>query len=74
MENLFSNNGQFEVHKIYFTRIVDIFHQNSFAVIRREGSKLRTLRTYALIKTDTGIERYLNHIKNAKDRIMFTKF
>ena len=71
MQNLFSNNGQIEVHKVYFTRIVDIFHQNSFADIRREDSKLRT---YALIKTDTGIERYLNHIKNTKDRIMFTKF
>ena len=71
MQNLFGNNSQVEVHKVYFTRIVDIFHQNSFADIRREDSKLRT---YALIKTDTGIERYLNHIKNTKDRIMFTKF
>ena len=54
--NLFNSSSQLHVNKIYFTRVVDIFHQNAFADNRRENSKLRT---YALIKTDIGREKYL---------------
>ena len=71
LQTLFNNTGQVHVHKIYFTRIVDIFHQNAFADNRREDSKLRT---YAHLKTEIGRELYLEKIKNIKERIMFTKF
>ena len=70
MRNLFYNN-QSDVHNIYFSRVVDIFHQNAFADNRREDSKLRT---YSHLKTDIGIEPYLGKIKNIKNRTMFTKF
>ena len=71
LQNLYNNTGLVQAHKIYFSRIVDIFHQNAFADIRREGSKLRT---YAHIKTDIGKELYLKKITNIRERIMFTKF
>ena len=71
LQNLYNNTGSVQAHKIYFSRIVDIFHQNAFADIGREDSKLRT---YAHIKTDIGREPYLTKIKNIRERIMFTKF
>ena len=71
MQNLFNNNNQVKVNNVYFTRVVDIFHQNAFANNRREDSKLRT---YSYLKTDIGKESYLEKIKNTKNRIMFTKF
>ena len=71
MQNLFNNNNQIQVHNAYFTRVVDIFHQHAFADIRREDSKLRT---YSLLKSDIGKERYLEKIKSTKIRTMLTKF
>ena len=47
LQNLYNNTGLVQAHKIYFSRIVDIFHQNAFADIRRECSN-------AHIKTDIG--------------------
>ena len=70
MQDLFENYGQIQVHNVYFTRLTDIFHQNAFADIRREDSKLRT---YALLKTQIGAEQYLKLIKNINDRTTFTK-
>jgi len=48
----------------------DIFHQNSFAEINSENSKLRT---YAKLKTEAGMEKYLDSIKNIKNRTALTK-
>ena len=40
----------------FFARSVNIFHQNSFAELNRENSKLRT---YKLLKSEIGREPYL---------------
>ena len=58
-------------HNIFFQRIVDIFHQDAFAEINNENSKLRT---YKLFKTTIKQEPYLTDIKNVKDRISFSNF
>ena len=58
-------------HNIFFQRVKDIFHQNSFAEINSVNSKLRT---YKLFKTSIKQEPYLTEIKNVKDRIIFSKF
>ena len=57
-------------HAIYFRRLTDIFHQDSFAEINNEKSKLRT---YSLIKTFIRMEPYITKIRNENDRIEFTK-
>ena len=49
----------------------DIYHQEAFAQISDPKAKLRT---YALIKDNTGRESYLNQIRNTKHRQMLTKF
>ena len=56
-----------------FERMYDIFHQEAFADITRENSKLRT---YSLLKTNIGIEKYLTSDINinTNDRIALTKF
>ena len=51
-------------------RMSDIFHQEAFAEINRDGSKLRT---YAKIKQEHGIENYLNTITNVERRIHLCK-
>ena len=48
----------------------DIFHQNSFAEINSEHSKLRT---YAKLKTEIGIEKYLSITENIIERTAITK-
>ena len=58
-------------HITFFQREIDIFHQNSFAEINSESSKLRT---YKLFKTSIQREPYLTEIKNVKDRMTMTKF
>ena len=50
---------------------MDTFHQNSFATIKSHDSKLRT---YALLKTEIGYEKYLDYIKNTKTRRTVAKF
>ena len=51
--------------------LYDIFHQNAFADIKNENSKLRT---YGLLKTEIRKESYLDKIENVQDRISLTKF
>ena len=61
MLNFFVNPYQDKpcfVNKRIFQTLSDAFHQNVFACIRQEGSKLRT---YAIFKT--GFEKYLTHYK-----------
>ena len=48
----------------------DIFHQNAFAQIGKETSKLRT---YSQLKVSIGLEKYLLTHKNTDDRIQLTK-
>jgi hypothetical protein len=59
------------IHKKVFQRLSDIFHQNSFEVIKSETSKLRT---YATFKKEIGFEKYLSAIKNPQIRIQVSKF
>ena len=66
-------NKQNTTHLVVFPRLNDIFHQDTFAEIRKDSSKLRT---YSLIKTKIGMEGYLDaHPQiNTQDRIALTKF
>ena len=50
---------------------MDQFHQDAFASIKNENSKLRT---YALFKSEIGMEQYLIEIKNVTTRTQVTKF
>ena len=59
------------VHKKKYERQVDIFHQEAFEDVKRDGSKLRT---YALVKSQKGFETYLMEIKNISVRKAVTKF
>ena len=65
------SHGPVFIYKKLFKTLVDQFHQNALASIGSEGSKLRT---YALIKTNIGMEKYLNEIKHVTMRIQMTKF
>ena len=58
------------VNKLAGQRMNDIFHQESFAEIKREGSKLRT---YAKIKYEQGMETYLKQVSNVGRRIYLCK-
>ena len=66
-------NKQNTTHLVVFQRLNDIFHQETFAEIRKDSSKLRT---YSLIKTKIGVEGYLaaHSQTNTQYRIALTKF
>ena len=68
--NDYTNKPSF-IHKKVFQRLSDIFHQNSFVVIKGETSKLRT---YATCKKEIGFEIYLSEIRNPSVRIQVSKF
>ena len=57
-------------HEKAFRRMWDIFHQESFVEIGKESSKLRT---YGLLKTKIGREKYLVNITNLNDRTAISK-
>jgi len=59
------------IHKKLFEKLKDKFHQTSFDQIKSDSSKLRT---YAIFKSEVGIENYLTEIKNVADRVLVTKF
>ena len=59
------------VEQIYFLRKTDIFYQDSFGKINENNSKLRT---YKLLKTEIGYEKYLSEITSVQDRTALTKF
>ena len=65
----FSNKHPF-ISKRLFERLVDTFHQNAFATIKSEKSKLRT---YAIFKTSAGFEKYLYEVKNMATRTAVSK-
>ena len=58
------------IHKKVFQRLSDKFHQEAFNVLKDPDSKLRT---YGLLKTDIGMEKYLLQINNIKVRQSYTK-
>ena len=59
------------IHKKLYQIMVDQFNQNAISSIRNSESKLRT---YALIKSEIGMEKYLTEMKNVQLRIKYTKF
>ena len=71
MESFQDNCEGRMTHMKAFQRLCDIFHQNTFASINSDSSKLRT---YSLFKKDIGFEKYLNFIHEIDVRISFTKF
>ena len=58
------------MHIATFEKLKEKFHQDSFEEINSEHSKLRT---YAKLKTEIGMEDYLNSIENIRDRTALTK-
>ena len=58
------------VYKRVFERLTDHFHNTAFEEIKLETSKLRT---YAKVKTEIGIEKYLIVIKDTDVRSKVTK-
>ena len=56
--------------KLAIQRMIDMFHQNAFAEINRNESKLRT---YAKIKKEPGLESYLRVVTNVEKRIHLCK-
>ena len=66
-----SNNNNSSIENIFFQRLIDIFHQNVFAEIRENNSKLRT---YSIIKNSIGFEPYLHQITAIHQRTTMTKF
>ena len=60
-----------EIHVKAYSRMRDIFHQEAFAAINQESSKLRT---YKLLKEEIGMETYLTIVNNTKNRTTLTKF
>ena len=59
------------IHKILHKKQCEKFHEDTLQAIANPDSKLRT---YALIKTETGCEKYLEEIKNITTRQALTKF
>ena len=55
---------------IAMKRMSDIFHQESFTEINKEGNKLRT---YAKIKLEKGYENYLSIMTNVDKRTALSK-
>ena len=64
------NPGEINDTKTFKQRQNDIFHQNVFENIRKENSKLRT---YSLLKTEIGKEKYLDRVQNVQNRVLLTK-
>jgi len=58
------------IHKKLYGTMTDQFHQNAFTTIRNPEGKLRT---YALVKTGIGMEKYLVEAKCVEMRVKYTK-
>ena len=71
--NLFRENTQINTRSIaaiLSLRLTDMFHQNAFSTINDEDSKLRT---FGIIKSSIGLEKYLKKVKNLKHRISLSR-
>ena len=71
MFNYFANRDINFVHNKVYRRLADICFQTQISSISRVDSKLRT---YSLIKNNTGFEKYLSLIRNGNRRCSLTKF
>ena len=69
MRDLFLKRDQ-DIHIKTFQRMKDNFHQEAFAKIRNESSKLFT---YSRLKKSIGCEEYLTKIENIQERTSFSK-
>ena len=58
------------VHVRALVRMRDIFHQEAFAEIQNDNSKLKT---YSHLKSSIGYEEYLSKIGNIQERTSFSK-
>ena len=58
------------IHILAFNKMKDIFFQESFSEINKEGSKLRT---YAKLKSEIGLEEYITSMANLDDRRSLSK-
>ena len=58
------------IFKKLYQRLFDNFHEVSFGEINKDSSKLRT---YALFKTESGLEKYLTDVENVALRQQVTK-
>ena len=58
------------IFNMIFKRLMDTFYQEAFRDINRDGSKLRT---FAKLKTDIGMAKYLTHSRHIDSRIALTK-
>ena len=71
--NLFRENTQINTRSIaaiLSLRLTDMFQQNAFSTINDENSKLRT---FGMIKSSIGLEKYLKKVKNLKHRISLSR-
>ena len=59
-----------DIHNKAFERMKDIFHQDAFADISRDNSKLRT---YASLKTSIGLEKYISAGMAIEERVSISK-
>ena len=58
------------IFNMIFKRLMDTFYQEAFRDINRDGSKLRT---FAKLKTDIGMPKYLTHSQHIDSRIALAK-
>ena len=65
-----SQNTNKTIHNMIFKRMTDIFYQESFTKINSVNSKLRT---FAKLKTDIGMAKYLTQIKCIQNRVALSK-
>ena len=59
-----------DIQKSTFEKLKERFHQDSFAEINSNTSKLRT---YAKLKSEAGFEKYIKFTENIMDRTAITK-
>ena len=65
-----SQNNNKAIHNMIFKRMTDIFYQEAFTKINSVNSKLRT---FAKLKTNIGIAKYLTQIKCIQNRVALSK-
>ena len=58
------------IYKTAFEKLKEKFNADSLAEINSEDSKSRT---YAKLKTESGLESYIEYIRNIMDRTAITK-
>ena len=58
------------IYRKFLQTLCDQFHQTTFSSIKDEGSKPRT---YALLKTEIGMEKYLTNVKEYQGREDITR-